>query len=497
MSFLQTALNTQRPTALELVTGNKQAVYANGHFRELVRRATPVVADDAASTSTDRVYLDRGYIDLIQNAMDRTKPNGEDFNVQLNDLAEVYLKPAVARINTLRHRIIPFIREIVSDIEQTYTESIVLTPEVREVKVPKLYTSGEVYHLTKRHGELGIFGTKNINLPGGFMDRNEEDILVLLKTGSTVFNDGLLDIVASYPNGWLKSVYDKYMLTGNVIPAVLEHSNYIGYLDEALMIYIIVGNMVNQEIVDGTVNLSFDQYKKVLTDIYALLGGFLNRYAARLATIIKDGEIVQWWDRDNNVVHVYEPTFQSFLEQKGDVDALLGALYTTGPRVFMGNLLRDGQRLAANWNQTYQQLLKEREVKFVADVRALFGKALMEKLPKQDSKLIALFAADLPNPVDVLNVNHTHYVEITNMILANYNNVASKDLYLSISSSIINCPFMAKNGFKELYFAIDRKIAEAEKNDIVMPPQHAAFFVMAEEITKAILHGSINLVPKA
>lgn len=475
----------------DLEAQNRTVAYNNGHFRELVRRATPVLISE---DQNDRINTELET--LIINSANRTKPNGEDFAVQLNDLADVYIKPMTSRINTLRHRLIPFILDLVSHVEQTYTEAITLTPEIREVPVSPLYTNGSVFQLTKRHGELGIFGTKNIDIMGGFNDRNEDEILALLKSGSTVFNDTLLDMVATHPNGWVKEVYDRYFLKGEAIPASLSHNNYLAYLDEAIIVYLILGNMVNQEIVDSGINLSYENYFKRLTNDYALVGGFLHRYTARLATIVGDKELVQHWDRDNNVIYVYKPVWDDFITQRGDVDALLGALYTTGPRVFVHNLLTNGPRLAETWNKTYETLLKEREIKFVSDVRAILGKALMEKLPKQESKLLALFAADLSSPVDVLNIDHTHYTEITNMILRNYDQVASKNVYLSISNAVLNCKFISEQGFKQLYFAIDRKVEEANKNDISLSPANAAFLVMLEEVTRAVLRGSFQVLPK-
>ena len=488
-----TRLNNAYAIATEVLATGRRVSYLNGHFRELVRRCTPVLIDNDES---NRIQNYNDLAQLVVNSTNRTKPNGEDYMAQLADLSDLYLRPAVARINTLRHRLIPFILKMVSEVERNYTESVVLTPEIREVPIPDLYMKTAVQELTAHHARVGIFGTKNISFLGGFNDRTEAEILALLKTGSTTFNDAILDIVSTQPSGWLKSVYDRYLLNGDVIPYALAHNNYIAYLNEALVIYILFGNMINQEIFDSGINLSREEYTKQLTVHYAMLGAFLNRYVSQLHVILSDKEIVQHWDRDNNVIYVYQPVYQEFLSKKGDVDALLGALHRTGKRVYMGHVLENAQTFAQEWNQAYQSLLKQREVQFIANIRTHLGQAILTHLPKEESKLIALFAADIGlKDTDILNLDSLHYDAICGMILKQYDRFASKDIYLSISHAILNCPYIEKQGFKTLYFSIDRKVQEANQQDIMLRPEDAAFLVMLEEVTKAVLHTSFTITP--
>ena len=160
----------------------------------------------------------------------------------------------------------------------------------------------------------------------------------------------------------------------------------------------------------------------------------------------------------------------------------------------MAHVLANAQALAQEWNQTYQNLLKQREVDFISKIRTHFGQALTTHLPKEDSKLLALFAADIGiKDTDILELDSLQYDAICGLILRQYDRFASKDIYTSISNAILSCPYIEKLGFKSLYLAMDRKIKEAEEQGISLKAQEVAFLVMLEEVTKAVLHGSFMI----
>lgn len=68
-----TRLNNAYAIATEVLATGRRVSYLNGHFRELVRRCTPVLIDNDES---NRIQDYNDLAQLVVNSTNRTKPNG-------------------------------------------------------------------------------------------------------------------------------------------------------------------------------------------------------------------------------------------------------------------------------------------------------------------------------------------------------------------------------------------------------------------------------------
>lgn len=451
----------------------------NGHFAHLVELSYPIFFDKEVSEE-----------DIVEKKLDEainaTYASGSSYYKQMEDFSALYVKPLVKRFDMLRRKIIPFVSDMVVHANENYKKEFTLQPDVRNVIVPEIYHSEGFLKTLSGHGLFSSVSNKTIELIGGFQPREEEEILKVMTSGSTIIDDMLVDMIASYPKGWLKEVYDDCFVDGRIFATTIPAETIIHHVDRAIVCYFILGHHIANDIVDPNVNMKLDDYNKMVSTTFNNLGGFIHKYISILYSRIDSGEIVYNYDRNENVVYVFQQQYEKYLSKGGDVDAMLGVLLDNDTAYILPTL-ENKTRYAAAYVEHYNKQISEKEARFRNQVVGSFADAFKAAYANLDNETKCfLCSVDQEITVAPEIEQLDHYIPA---FVDNLNATASNNPFDIYIYAILNTGLSKAHRFNDLY----RRISELSEN---MDPSVAAFRVAMVDVVGALLDSCITIVKK-
>lgn len=437
-----------------------------GTFQDLLGRTMPgLIEENGVAVSLDEDQL-KDY--------QRQSGHGQ----QLETMAEIYAKPLLQRLDVLRNQVLPFIDRVAAGIRAQYNEGFYKVSDIQEIEFADIYKTKTFLDYIQRHAPLANSQIQNVTIQSGFMDRNEDDIVGLLKSGNTSLDDALVDMIARHPSNWLTDVYTRYLVNGNIVPTGLRAAHQSELVDEIVVLYFIHASLLANDVIDGTVNIPLVQYRNYLSETFAQLGGLLNRYVNQINLVDQGGQVVAFKDENTNVIYVYKTNYEKYLEQGGNADAVLGAV-ALGSVGNINDLLENTERYANEFNRAYNEQINAVKAAFRSNYIRLFPQVFIEELKKEPSDFIALFV----QPGTVIPETGFSYSDLSGRILTSLAPTQGYDNIYDFTKALILDIGLSHYSLGAFYRKVEQQMKATGEED----PQVATFAVVVDELVKEIL----------
>lgn len=456
--------------------GDVAFIPTNGHFKRLIELSYPLYFEE--DVKREDITEQR-----IDEAVEAKYRSGTSYYKQMDDLAALYIKPLVKRFDMLRRKIIPFVNDMVAYADQSYQKEFTLEADIRNVIVPAIYGADPFIRSLSTHNNFSNVSLKTIEFIGGFQAREEEDILKVITSGSTIMDDMLVEMIASYPKGWLKEIYDTYFVEGNQFATTIPANTIVHHVDRAIVCYFIIGHHIANNIVDPNINMTLDAYNRYMANLFSNIGGFIYRYITVLNTRISTGELVYDYDRKENVVYVFQNQYEAFIAKGGSVDAILGALLNND-NAYMIPTLENKTAFATAYAESYNKRVEEKEQRFRSQVLGSFAGAFRAAYEKADSET-RLFICSVDEPItaepDPMGLD-----SVIEMYAQQLETTGARNPFDIYIHAMLNTGLAKKYRFDNLY----ARVSIMSEN---MEPSVAAFYVAVEDVVEAILDTCITI----
>lgn len=451
---------------------------ANGHYNELIQRSTWRCYNNG--TVTDAAAE-------IVRSMNEDQPNGTNHRAQLLDIAELYSKPLANRFSVLRDEVIPFVADIVDICDSKYAQQRIVQAQVVEVSPANLYQNNRMVEVLgdKHFPSISI---RSLDYMGGFTPKQEADIASLLETSIRSLDDGIVEMVARHPQGWLEDVYTRYFVQGCQVPTYIQSGiSQLTMMDELSVVFFILSNYVNTQYVDPAVNVSLEKYTMYIRAMYENTGALLRNYVMKLTNELKVGSMVLGYDKPNNAIYVIEDVYRDYISQGGHVDALVHAVTHYSQVQTAAMLLKNQDALLTEYQQVYQRKAHALQQAYHGTISQLFLGAFTETYTKQTNAFRAMLCREA-------------YDNVTNDMLQNPNVIGAvarayanklqrRDdigLFDIIIQAILTSKFFAPYGLYDIYKSIDTLTKVGQ-----VSPQQAAFNIALDEVLKNIINSCL------
>lgn len=399
---------------------------------------------------------------------------------ELDGLAEMYAKPVIDTIDNLRNKVIPFIDAVAAGVKAKYTEETFAISDIQQIEFPYIYKNMQFLEYIGQHAKLMNSQAQDVRVQSGFMDRSEDDIMQLLRSGSTTLDDAIVDMIARYPSNWLVDTYRKYFVDGMSFPTAIDVGKQHQIIDELIVAYFIHASFLANDTIDSTINIPLNQYKDYLVRTFAQLGGLLNRYINNVNVVDEGGIVVAYRDVGANIVYVYKRSFELFIERGGNADAVLGAV-AANTNTHINFLLENSERLANEFNKAYNDHISNVQANFRSTFLKLFVPTFIEELGKQPSEFIALFLDPKdPNP----NANTAAIAgRITGQLQPAQ---GAPDIYTFTRLLVLNIGLNHWPQLAKAYTEIQRRVDEAK-----IDPRMATYQYVLSEIVSDLVNNYV------
>lgn len=454
---------------------------ANAQFNRLLElSSTPQIKNEARSLES---------VDLAKET-ECQYANGECHGHVLDDLIQMYLRTAIGRVDTVRRQVVPFVDEVIAEVNAQYSESTYIQTEVRPVAFPEIYKSEEYLSFISRHKKVTPYQTQAVQTRGGFVTRDENEIMGLIKTGSTILDDQITTLLARYPSNWIVDTYQEFFVNGANIPVKLDAIKQIEYVDKCLLTYFILASFITNDVIDGTVDLKLEDYRNYLTTTFSEIGGLLNRFTYDIVLNYDTPNLVYHFDKNENIAYVYEHKYNQYIQDGGGVEALLGAIHQ-GILTHRVDLITKKAELTAWYHSFYRDQMDRIRSTFRPRIVQLFREAFPRVLAKRDAKFISLFAHLISTEIDPLRYTDQQLHEVTAKIAQNAARQSGEDIYEIFLKAIVGFG-LAPWGFYDMIQTIGYHVENGKYND----PREACFHLIMDELIKHVIDGNVTIYRK-
>lgn len=451
----------------------------NGHFEHLCSFGYPV-------QNWDDVVPSYESSDLASNT-DFTFANGDSHAEHMDSFVQLYTKTIVKRLEALRTRVLPFIDRVYAECARVQTSISYSAPEVIPISLPSLYTNPQFIDYMKRYRPVNKMTMQMVELRGGFIERDESEILSLIRTGSTKLDDVILDLIAEYPSNWLVETYKRSMLNGEPIALNIDVIRDRETVDRAIITYLLYAGIIARDVVDGTVGLKLEEYQKYLTETYVNLGGVVNQYIYKVLMFEESGRLFAYMTPENQI-YVFEPVYRKFLNEGGDIEALFRAA-EVNLSYTKDNILQDQQKLVNEYQAQYQSRMDTQRAMFKRNLLKVFAGVFIIELQKEDDEFVCWFSGcDGKSVFEIGNITPDVYAKISSTLCEYLDQYSSADIYELISCTIVKC------GLRIWHFdSIFSRLTAIMKEHPEMNPREAMFEIILTELPAMLCLSHIDV----
>lgn len=453
---------------------------SNGHFERLVTLSSPqieIVGEEPSYESAD--------LEFNTNIL---HGNGETHSDQMEEFVQMYLRGVISRVDTLRRKIIPFVDQLVSELSSKQIEASFQQTEIRLISTPDLYQNAHFVEFIKRHKALSKMQTQGVKLMGGFMDRDENAIAELLRSGNTSLDDVLTDMIASYPSNWLVDTYKKYMVEGSLIPTNIDVVRQREYVDQAIVLYFIYASMIVRDVIDGTVNVKLEELRSYMTKTFSELGGIINQFVYKIIVTDQVANVLAYYDANEDVAYCHEKQYNEVIGAGVNIEAILAALKTNSS-TNVTYLTKNAQQLNSWYMNYYQKEMDAQRLQFKPKLAKHFAEVFPVVFRQQPGDVQALFNGCAEGLViNPLSLTDQTVIALTGFLNKQMDSIRSANIYEIVSQLVVRIG-LARWKFYGLLVAIEKYIKENGDND----PRRAVFHVLMEELPGAIIAGNVEI----
>lgn len=301
---------------------------------------------------------------------------------EVNDL----IAPAIGEhFAFARHVVNPAIQEITAKVAEVVGQRAPLH-NLAQFNIAGIHSSPIVAELIERYADAAI---ASVALFGHFPDKSEAELAEMLQSGSSALDDGLLNLVAEHPTGWLNDVYLRYFRQNNEF----DQTRAFDRADELLVVHM-WSIALDDNPPEGTMMPLVD-YNMRITALRQQTGNALNDIYRRWDRLLQSGVLVWKYppttqvltsDKDGTVF-VLSPTFDRFLAEGGNPEIIFGAA-VSDRKTNMTDLLQNRDQYLREYNRFVDRQTAERNNRLAATARSA--------LASEAAKLVLASEANLP-----------------------------------------------------------------------------------------------------
>jgi hypothetical protein len=261
-----------------------------------------------------------------------------EHDLVMDEVVEVLKRTVTWGLDLARNQVNPCVHTTVQFIEDYTASAMTLKNTAISVRADtyhSIWGSHYLQGMIERYNETAVKDIKMaIAVP---LPENMASPTALIETGITRFNTELTEFVATLPENYITSLYNKLFVTqdADYNPSLLSHLNHL-YVEpnQVLLIHLMALKLL--EVVPEGIRASLNDYKEYVSDIIAQSGRALVRILERREAAAKRKVLINDWTqyREDDigvtpiVIRVNGDIYGTFLEAGGSPEVLFGAFLT-------------------------------------------------------------------------------------------------------------------------------------------------------------------------